>query len=110
MNAQIGKDGKNKFSLDNLQNKKGKYLVDFSLACQNTKYRKREEKPIPILNNAKAQLDYILMNKKWINRNLGCKAYFSYEGVSSNNRSVLVKIHLSLHRNKRQTVKPLRND
>ena len=34
-------------------------------------------------NNAKAQIDYILINKKEINSALNCEAYFSFEGVSS---------------------------
>ena len=32
-------------------------------------------------NNAKAQIDYILINKKWINSALNCEAYSSFEGV-----------------------------
>ena len=39
-------------------------------------------------NNAKAQLDYILMNKKWINSTLNCEAYSSFEEVSSDHRII----------------------
>ena len=48
MNAQIGKDENNKFSLHNLLNRNGEYLADFSLknslSCLNTKFQKREGK------------------------------------------------------------------
>ena len=44
MNAQIGKDERNKFCLHNLSNRNGEYLTDFSLenrlSCLNTKFRK----------------------------------------------------------------------
>ena len=51
----------------------------------------------------KAQLDYIFINKKWINSTLNCEGYSSLEEVSSVTESS--KIHLSLCRNKKQPVK-----
>ena len=39
---------------------------------------------------------------------MNCKAYFSFEGVSSNHRIILVKIHL--YKNKKQTHKPVQHD
>ena len=56
-------------------------------------------------NNAKAQIDYILINKKWIYSALNWEAYFSFEGVSSNHRIITAKIHLSLRRNTAHTAK-----
>ena len=56
-------------------------------------------------NNSKAQLDYILINKKLINSVLSCEAYSSFEGVSSDHRIISARIHLSLCRNKKQTGK-----
>ena len=47
-------------------------------------------------NNTKAQIDYVFINKKWNNSALNCKAYSSFEGVSSNYRIVTAKIQLSL--------------
>ena len=48
MNAQIGKNGNNKYSLHNTSNKNGQHLTDFMienrLACLNTNYQKREGK------------------------------------------------------------------
>ena len=108
MNAQISKNENDKFCLHNLSSRNGEYLTDISLenslACQDTKFLKREAKlwSYTYPNNAKAQLDYILMNKKGMNSILNCEAYSSFEGVSSDHRIISVKIHLSLCRNKKK--------
>ena len=45
MNAQIGKNGNNKYSLHNTSNRNGQHLTDFMienrLACLNTSYQKK---------------------------------------------------------------------
>ena len=86
MNAQIGKNGNNKYSLHNTSNRNGQHLTDFMieniLACLNTNYQKREDKLWSYMyaNNSKAQIDYVLINKKWKNSAMNCEAYSSYEG------------------------------
>ena len=47
----------------------------------------------------------MFINKKWINSALNCEVYFSFEGLSSDYSIVTAKIHLSQHKNKKQTVK-----
>ena len=48
MNAQIGKNGNNKYSLHNTSNRNGQQLTDFMienrLTCLNTNFQKREGK------------------------------------------------------------------
>ena len=48
MNAQIGKNRNNKYSLHNTSNRNGQHLIDFMienrLTCLNTNYQKREGK------------------------------------------------------------------
>ena len=48
MNAQIGKNRNNKYSLHNTSNRNGQHLTDFvienRLACLNTNYKKRKGK------------------------------------------------------------------
>ena len=61
-------------------------------------------------NNAKAQIDYILINKRWINSTQNSEAYSPFEGVSSDHRIDTTKIRLSLRRNKTETVKIKRYD
>ena len=112
MNAQIGKNGNNKYSLHNRSNRNGQqiYLTDFMienrLTCLNTNYQKREGKlwTYTYANNSKAQIDYVFINKKWKNSAINCEAYSSFEGVSSNHRIVMAKIPLSLRKNATPTV------
>ena len=109
MNAQIGKNGNNKYSLHNTSNRNGQHLTDFMienrLACLNTNYQKREGKlwTYTYANNTKAQIDYVLINKKWKNSALNCEAYSSFEGVSTDHRIVTAKIQLSLRKNAKRT-------
>ena len=52
MNAQIGKNGNNKYSLHNTSNRNGQHLTDFMienrLACLNTNYQKKEGQTMDI--------------------------------------------------------------
>ena len=111
MNAQIGKNGNNKYSLHNMSNRNGQHLTDFmienSLTCLNTNYQKREGKlwTYTYANNSKAQIDYVLINKKWKNSAMNCEAYSSFEGVSSDHRIVTAKIRLRKNAKRSATTK-----
>ena len=52
MNAQIGKNGNNKYSLHNTSNRNGQHLTDFMienrLACLNTNYQKKRGQTMDI--------------------------------------------------------------
>ena len=108
MNAQIGKNGNNRHSFPNTSNMNGQHLTEFMmenrLTCLNTNYRNREGKlwTYTYANNNKAQIDYVLINKKWKNSAMNSKAYSSIDGVSSDHRIVTAKIRLSLRRNATQ--------
>ena len=99
MNAQIGKNVNNKFNLHNLSNRNGEHLTDCKLenrlTCENIKFQKRKGKlwTSTYAKKAKAQIDYILIKKKWNNSALNC------EGVSSDHRIATAKIRLRLRRN-----------
>ena len=54
-------------------------------------------------NNTKAQIDYVLMNKKWKNSAMNCEEYSPFEGVSTDHRIVTAKIRLSLRKNAKRT-------
>ena len=107
MNAQIGKNGNNKYSLHNMSN--GQYLTDFMienrLTCLNTNFQKREGKlwTYTYTNNNKAQIDYDFINKKWKNSAMNCEAYSSFESVSSSHWIVTAKIWLSLRKTATRT-------
>ena len=103
MNAQIGKNGNNKYSLHNTSNRNGQHLTDSMienrLTCLNTNSQKREGKLRTYMyaNNSKAHIDYVLINKKWKN------SAINFEGVSSDHRTVTAKIRLSLRKNATRT-------
>ena len=102
MNAQIGKNRNNKYSLHNTSNRNGQHLIDFMienrLTCLNTNFQKREGKlwTHTYVNKSKAQIDYLFINRKWKNSAMNCEAYSTLEGVSSDHRIVMAKIRLSL--------------
>ena len=82
INVQIDKNENNKFCLLNLPYRNGEYLTDLSLenslSCLNTKFKKKMERKLwnnIYLNNSKAQLNYILIKKKWMNIAVNCEAY-----------------------------------
>ena len=50
-------------------------------------------------NKSKAQIDYVLINRKWKNCAMNCEAYSSFEGVPSDHRIVTAKVRLSLRKN-----------
>ena len=110
MNAQMGKNGNNKYSRHKTSNRNGQHLTDFMienrLKCLNTNYQIREGKlwTYTYRNNSKAQIDYVFINKKWKNSAINCEAYSSFEGVSSDHRIVTAKIRLSLRKNPTRTV------
>ena len=109
MNAKIGKNRHNKYSLHNTSNRNGQHLTDFMkenrLICLNTIYQKSDGKlwTYTYANNSKAQIDYVFINKKWKNSAMNCEAYSSFEGVSSDHRIVTAKIRLSLRKNATRT-------
>ena len=79
MNAQIGKNRSNKYSLHNTSNRNGHltdFMVENRLTCLNTNYQKRDGKlwTYTYTNNSKAQIDYVFINRKWKNSAMNCEA------------------------------------
>ena len=109
MNAQIGKNINNKYSLQNTSNRNGQHLIDFMienrLTCLNTNFQKGEGKlwTHTYANKSKVQIDYLFINRKWKNSAMNCDAYSTFEGVSSDHRIVTAKIRLSLRQNATRT-------
>ena len=110
MNAQIGKNGNNKYSLHNMSNRNGQHLIDFMienrLTYLNTNFQEKEGKlwTYTYTNNNKAQIDNVFINKKWKDSAMNCNAYSSIKGVSSDHQIVKAKIWLSLRKNATRTV------
>ena len=115
MNAQIGKNGNNKYSLHNTSNRNWQHLTDFMienrLTCLNKNYQKREGKlwTNTYAKNNKAQIDYVFINKKW-NSAMNYEEYSSFYGVSFDHRIVTEKIRLSLRKIATRTATPKHYD
>jgi len=72
-NAHIGKDDA-RFTYHQKTNKNGQLLLDLAMECNltitNTKFQKKKGKLwtyMSDMRNIKSQVDYILVNNKWIN-------------------------------------------
>ena len=106
-NAQIGNlNPINKTNYHDVTNRNGNLLQEFAveneLYIANINFQKRKGKlwTFQYPNGAKAQLDYMLINKKWKNSCINSEAYSSFAGVSSDHRIVTTSIRLSLRANR----------
>ena len=114
MNAQFGGDEQHRHAYHKSCNRNGEYLQQFlienHLKCLNTCFQKKDGKlwTHKYPNNTKAQIDFLMINKKWINSVNNCEAYNTFEGVSSDHRIVTMKTKLSLRvsKNKSNTNMP----
>ena len=57
-------------------------------------------------NGTKAQLDHILINKKWKNSAIDCAAYNTFHSVSSDHKIVIMKCRLCLRANESRKYSP----
>ena len=87
----------------------GTYRLDlansFNLVVSNTKFRKPHRKlwTFQYSNSTKAQLDYILVRKKWANSVQNVEAYNTFETVGSDHRVITAKVKLRLRAPKKKT-------
>ena len=108
-NAQLDSNDGTRFSFHQTTNRNGKHLSEFAteneLLILNTRFEKKPGKlwTFQYPNNTKAQLDYILINRKWKNSCTNCEAYSSFSSVSSDHRILSCKIRLSLRANKKKS-------
>ena len=105
-NAHLGED-KVKCSYHKNTNSNGELLNDLSseanLLITNTHFQKKKEKLwtyISDMSDAKTQVDYILINRKWKNSVKNCEAYSSFSSIGSDHRVVTAKLKLSLRTSK----------
>ena len=107
-NAQLNAENNKSFSFHDQTNRNGELFLEFAVENQllvlNTKFQKRPGKlwTFQYANGRKAQLDYILINRKWKNSCTNCEAYNSFSSVISDHRIVSGHIRLSLRANNRK--------
>ena len=105
MNAQLGGEDIKGYVYGKKTNRNGQYLLNMAIECDliisNTRFQKHKSRlwTFSYPNGKKAQLDYILVNKKWQNSVKDCQAYNSFNVLQSDHRIVSVKLKLSLRRN-----------
>jgi len=100
-NAQLGNDDF-RFSFHDSTNRNGSHLQDFitefNLIVTNTHIQKPRRKlwTFQYPNASKAQLDYILVRRKWANSIQNVEAYNTFKTVGSDHRVITAKVQLSL--------------
>ena len=116
MNAKIGQEDAKGSSFHESTNRNGEYLLDFEKECDmidlSVQYTKRKGKLCTFTypNGVRAQLDHILINRKWKNSAINCEAYSTFSTVKSDHRIVTAKFRLSLRVNKNLSKNRVRYD
>ena len=102
-NARIGPEHGN-FTFHETTNRNGNCLyelvIENRLVIGNTYFQKRKGKLWTYTSplGTHAQLDYILIRKKWLNSLINVEAYGSFASIGSDHRIVSARIKLSLRK------------
>ena len=116
MNAQVGTRDTKGSSYHEKTNRNGQMLLDLMKECNlvsiSTKFTKKAGKlwTYTYPNGQKAQLDHILVNKKWQNSALDCGAFNTAVSVGSDHRPCTAKLRLSLRVSKVSKTKKIPYD
>ena len=105
-NARVGKEHYN-FTYHEPTNRNGELLHSLvglqenDLIVTNVTFQKKVSRlwTCTLPSGYKAQLDYILVRRKWRNSVIDCCAYNSFASIGSDHRIVTAKIRLSLRAN-----------
>ena len=83
------------------------YLEENNLLCLNTKFQKRpgQIRTHNSPNDYKSQIAFLIINKKWKNSIINCRAYNYFISIASDHRILTTKIKLSLRANKKKCSK-----
>ena len=114
-NARIGLDNA-KFAYHTSTNRNGEFLHEYAqkndLVITNTTFKKKTSKlwTCVLPSGVRAQLDYVLVRKKWRNSVNNAEAYNSFASIGSDHRIVTAKIRLSLRADSRATPKKVKYD
>ena len=113
-NAQLGPDDA-KFTFHSETNRNGELLIDlmeeFNLFPANCNFMKPKNKlwTFEYPNGVRAQLDYVLVRKKWQNSIKDCRPYFSFSSVGSDHRIVTADVKLSFRVSKKSPPNPMKS-
>ena len=110
---KIGSD-EVRFTFNDVTNRNGELLVDFmeeySLFATNTSFMKSTNQlwTFEYPSGKRAQLDYILIRKKWRNSVKNSRSYSTFSTVGSDHRIVSCHLKLSLRSSKRSKPHPMK--
>ena len=107
-NAQLGQNDNGNFpySFHQNTNRNGNilnnYILENNLICLNTHFQKRcgQSWTHTSPNASNSQIDDFIINRKWKNSAINCRAYNSFISVATDHRIVSAHIRLSLRVNK----------
>ncbi|XP_072033056.1 uncharacterized protein [Amphiura filiformis] len=114
-NARIGLDDA-KFAYHQNTNRNGDFLLEFAqennLIITNTTFQKKKSKlwTCVLPSGFRAQLDYVLIRKKWKNCVINTQAYNSFASTGSDHMIVTANIRLSLRANNKSPSKRVKYD
>ena len=79
------------------------FIIENNMKCLNTLFLKKTGKLWTQThpNGSKSQVDFILINRKWINSVKNCEAYNTFDYVFSDHRIISCTLNLSLRTNKK---------
>lgn len=106
MNAKIDNDVARVNSFHNSSNRNGEFMLDLMKECDltnlTTSFCKRKGKlwTHKYPNGIKAQLDHMLINRKWQNSITNCETYNTYHSLGSDHRPCSIKLRLCLRANR----------
>ena len=85
-------------------------MEEFNLYSANTKFMKSKNQlwTFEYPNGQRAQLDHILVRKKWQNSIRDCRPYSYFSSVGSDHRIVSAKVKLSLRVSKKSPPDPMK--
>ena len=114
MNAKLGPDDV-KFTYNDKTNRNGEklleYMEEYNLFSSSNNFMKPRNQlwSFEYPSGQRAQIDYILFRKKWINSVKNSRSYSSFSTVGSDHRIVSLDIKLSLRASKKSTPHPMKS-
>ena len=113
LNAKLG-PADARYTYNTQTNRNGEHLVDFmeefNLFPSNTNFMKPKGQlwTFEYPNGDRAQLDYLLVRKKWRNSIKDSRSYSTFSSVGSDHRVISAKVKLSLRVSKKAVSSPMK--
>ena len=110
-NAQVKEESVFKRSYNKETNRNGNLLLDLAIENEqiplNSYFLKKNSKlwTFTYPNQSRTQIDYILINKKWVKSATNCQTYNSFAQIGSDHKVVVANLQLKLRAPKENKVR-----